>query len=67
MVGESVSRVLFSRPSPSASDDHSSSARVTSRVERRYPEARADRPQTPPYFVLLRMGFAMRPTLPPAR
>ncbi len=29
-------------------------------------ELRTDRPQTPPYLALLRMGFTEQPTSPPA-
>ena len=48
-------------------DDHSSSPAITRRVQQPTRWLRTGRPKTPPYLVLLRAGFCLPPTLPPAR
>ena len=48
-------------------DDHSSSPAITRRVWQPTRWLRTDRPQTPPYLVLLRAGFCLPSVLPQTR
>ena len=49
------------------SNDHSSRPVIAHGLERPTRWLRTGRPVTPPYLVLLRAGFCLPPTLPPAR
>jgi hypothetical protein len=62
----SISRILFRRSSRSDGGDHSSSPEVTRGVQRPTRGLRPGQPQTPPYLVLLRVGFTL-PALSPGR
>ena len=64
-----ISRVLFPPSSlrTTASDDHSSRPAIARGLERPTRWLRTGRPRTPPYLALLRAGFCLPPTLPPAR
>src|SRR6188508_2967447 len=62
----SISRILFRRSSRSDGGDHSSSPAVTRGVQQPTRGLRPGQPQTPPYLVLLRVGFSL-PALSPGR
>ena len=66
-----VSRILFAVASPLRAllwrNDHSSSSGITAGIKQPTRRLRTGRPQPPPYLVLLRAGFCLPPTLPPAR
>ena len=62
-----ISRVLFFLPVAEKKGRPFIYDRRRRRSLAMYPKARAGRPQTLPYSILLRMGFAMRPPLPTAR
>src|SRR4030095_6424233 len=48
-------------------DDHSSRSVIAHQLRRPTRWPRTGRPLSPPYLVLLRAGFCLPPTLPPAR
>src|SRR5262245_17660358 len=66
-----ISRILFAYASPLRArlrrNDHSSSPGIAAGLKQPTRRLRAGRPQSPPYLVLLRAGFCLPPTLPPAR
>src|SRR4029077_3512610 len=66
-----VSRILSAVASPLRArlrrDDHSSSPGIAAGIKQPTRRLRTGRPQPPPYLVLLRAGFCLPPTLPPAR
>ena len=66
-----VSRILFAVASPLRArlwrNDHSSSPGIAAGIKQPTRRLRTGRPQAPPYLVLLRAGFCLPPTLPPAR
>ena len=62
----SISRILSRRSFRSDGGDHSSSPAVTRGVQQPTRGLRPGQPQTPPYLVLLRVGFSL-PALSPGR
>ena len=69
LAERAVSRILSPRrpfPASRRGDDHSSSPTVTRGVQRPTRGLRPGQPRTPPYLVLLRVGFSL-PALSPGR